>query len=491
MRASSILPALLIAGLLGAPRAEAKLPPCPGGRYLVSGASLTGAPDATAPDVVAIDGRNVAVLSGCGPAKGRVRVVGQGTKLRVRWRSCAGLRGAVTLTGTIMEQCRTLTATFTARASCIARPFLASLSRCGDGIWDPDAGEACDAGLGPCGALCTACTCADVTTTTTADTTTTSTTGGAQTTTTTPGSSTSTTGAPGTSTTSSTGAPGSTLTTTTAAPPTTTTTSPGGTSTSTMPSLTTTSTTTTTTLAGPDLVPTSFYPASSIVVGGGSAVFTWSVKNQGNATATATFYDYVLFSTDQAVGNDTAMLVQPHGTNVAGGGGQYSVQNQTVTVPKVVAGTYYAFLHTDGSNAVAESVESNNMTGFVQLTVTVPELAVTSFTGPSSAAAGSGISVSYTVKNQGNAIASPTWSDRVVLSSDAVFGNGDDVTLGTWVRGVGVTVNGTYTASPSVTLPMVAPGSYRLFFKTDVNDDLWEGGTEANNVSAPVMITIN
>src|SRR6185436_10004003 len=223
----------------------AKPPPCPGGRYLVPNTPLIGL-DQPELDVVDVAGRMVSVASGCAPVKARVRATATGTKVRARWKSCAGTGRAV-LSGWITEECRRFAATFTARSAGIVKPFIAALSRCGDGVWDAGA-EECDAGLGPCGDLCAACSCGGgVTTTTTA---------------------TGTTG-PGTT------APGGSSTTST--------TSAGATSTSTMPALPTTSTTSTT-LAGADLAGVGWMSPGS-APSGSKIALEFSVKNFGTATA--------------------------------------------------------------------------------------------------------------------------------------------------------------------------------------------------------------
>ncbi len=372
MRTAWIVLALVIAG---APAGNTAKPPmCPGGRYLVSGAPIMPGLDGGA-DVVDMAGHLVSILSGCDPAKAKARATGQGTKIRVKWKSCPGITGKATLVGTISDQCRAMAATFTAKSAGITRPFLASLSYCGDGIWDPDAGEACDGGLGPCGDLCNACTCAGVTTTTSGSGTTgpSSTTqpGGSTTTTPTMPTTTTTSGGGGTTTTHA----GSTSTTTTTHSPTTslvfpTTTSTslaGATTSSTMPALPTTSTTTTT-LAGADLAPLDWMSPGSAPSGTAIAV-QFSVKNYGTATASAGFYDYIMFSPDYAFGGDTALAVVQHNAAVSPGG-QYTTLVPMVQLPAIAPGTYFLYLQTDGTNAVPETNETNNIGGFVAITIT-------------------------------------------------------------------------------------------------------------------------
>src|SRR5258706_1633400 len=105
MRTFWIVPALVVAGALVAPpQTAAKLPLCPGGRYLVAGSSLMPGLDAASPDVVDVAGRMVSVLSGCGPVKAKVRATGQGTKIRARWKSCPSITGKAILVATITEQ---------------------------------------------------------------------------------------------------------------------------------------------------------------------------------------------------------------------------------------------------------------------------------------------------------------------------------------------------------------------------------------------------
>jgi hypothetical protein len=326
MRTTSTAIVLLMTGaLLGPAPSDAKLPPCPGGRYLVPNTPLVGL-DQPELDVVDIAGGMVSVASGCAPVKARLRATAKGTKVRARWKSCAGLTKRAILSGWITEECRRFAATFTARSAGIVKPFIAALSRCGDGVWDAGA-EECDAGLGACGDLCAACSCGGGVTTTTTATGTTS-----------PG---------GSSTTS--------------------TTSAGATSTSTMPAFPTTSTTTTT-LAGADLAGNGWMSPGS-APSGSKIALEFSVKNFGTATAVAPWYDYVLLSNDYAIGNDTAVAVVQRMTNLAVGT-TYTVFLAQVQLPVVSPGTYYLFLHTDGSNAVAETQESNNLGGLVQLTIT-------------------------------------------------------------------------------------------------------------------------
>jgi len=133
-----------------------------------------------------------------------------------------------------------------------------------------------------------------------------------------------------------------------------------------MPALPTTSTTTTT-LAGPDLIPIDWMSPGSAPSGSKIAV-QFSVKNFGTATATGGFYDYIMFSTDYAFGGDTALAVVQHATSL-NAGSQYTTLVPMVQLPVIAPGTYFLYLQTDGTNAVPETNENNDIGGFVQIII--------------------------------------------------------------------------------------------------------------------------
>jgi len=222
-------------------------------------------------------------------------------------------------------------------------------------------------------------------------------------------------------------------------------------------------------------------------VAGADLFIQYTVKNQGAVAATAPWYDYILLSNDYALGNDTAFAFPQQMTTV-NPNATYTVAQNT-TFPKVPPGTYYLFMDADGQGVVPETNEANNISGFIQIVVVAPDLATTAFGAPASGTAGAAIAISYTVKDQGSANAFVPWTDRVWLSTDATFGG--DTAIADIPRSSSVAVNGTYSGTPSVTLPMVAPGTYFLFFQADTLDQIYEGGAEANNVRGPVTITIN
>jgi subtilase family serine protease len=133
-----------------------------------------------------------------------------------------------------------------------------------------------------------------------------------------------------------------------------------------MPALPTT-TTTSTTLAAPDLTGIDWMSPGSAPSGSKIAV-QFTVKNFGTQTASGGFYDYIMFSTDYAFGGDTALAVVQRVASVSAGA-QYTVLVPQVQLPVIGPGTYFLYLQTDGTNAVPESNENNNIGGFVAITI--------------------------------------------------------------------------------------------------------------------------
>jgi hypothetical protein len=162
-----VVVAMVVAGALvpsaGSARVERR--PCDPGRWLVeAGTMLVPTPSAPVRDVLTL-GDTISILSGCPPVVVKQNVTKKGVRLNVRFDDCTGLTGRARLTGRIDRECRTMRGVFKAKKDHIRVPFTAAASACGDGIFDPDAGEGCDAGAG-CAPCAADCTCAGSTTNT-------------------------------------------------------------------------------------------------------------------------------------------------------------------------------------------------------------------------------------------------------------------------------------------------------------------------------------
>lgn len=161
--------------------------------------------------------------------------------------------------------------------------------------------------------------------------------------------------------------------------------------------------------------------------------------------------------------------------------------NQTgLTMPQVVAGTYYLILIADAYNVVTELNEANN-TVTMPITVMNADLSPDVPKAPASASANEKISVSWNDHNYGNGTAS-SWNDGVYLSSDPNLDASDTHIGGTYHSGALQNVE-----SPNlldVTIPNWATGNYYLLVQTDYGNTVFES-IENNNVAATPIAIMN
>jgi subtilisin family serine protease/subtilase family serine protease len=227
---------------------------------------------------------------------------------------------------------------------------------------------------------------------------------------------------------------------------------------------------------GGDLVLTSV-SAPGAVKAGGPLTVTETTKNQGAAPvgeSTTAFYlstnSVYDATTDQFLGNRAVGELAALATS--------TVQTQLVVPAGTEAGRYYVIGVVDANSAVAESLENNNTrnSGIVYVG---PDLTVSALTGPSSAVAGSSISVTVTTRNQGGDSA-PVSQTTLYLSSDHSLDAGDQL-LGSC--DVSPLVPGLSEAGPAL-LPIpssTAAGTYYIIAKGDGYDAIQES-QETNNL---------
>ncbi len=112
--------------------------------------------------------------------------------------------------------------------------------------------------------------------------------------------------------------------------------------------------------------------------------------------------------------------------------------------------------------------------------ISVADLVAVSVTGPTTARPGDAVSVSWTVRNDGD-VASGSWVDRLYLSTN---GQVAGATLLVSAPRTGLAPGVSYTRQFTVNLPTIADGSYRLLLVVDAGNAVLEGAGEANNTLA-------
>jgi PKD repeat protein len=233
---------------------------------------------------------------------------------------------------------------------------------------------------------------------------------------------------------------------------------------------------------GPDLT-VSGVTAPATAAAGGSIVVSDTTRNHGagGAAGSATKYylsaDVFLDAADIAIGTRTVPGLAAGASNTGSG---------TAVIPAGTAGTYFLIAATDGNNAVAESVETNNTAWSAPVRIG-PDLVVSALTSPTPVAAGATVNVTVTTFNEGGA-AAPASSTRLYLSTDLTL-DATDVLLGS--RSVtSLAVNQSNGGTVAVTIPAgKAPGSYFIIAIADGASAIPEGSETNNTRTAFVQIS--
>ena len=125
------------------------------------------------------------------------------------------------------------------------------------------------------------------------------------------------------------------------------------------------------------------------------------------------------------------------------------------------------------------------------------DLIVTDIVSPSSAYQGQPITISWRVSNGGtgptssrNGASVSSWSDRIVLSPDEVFGDADDILLANVPHAGALNVGGSYAGTATVQIPSDLLGNYFLFVMVDAADQVYEHLDSGGNLGIPRPISI-
>ena len=179
-------------------------------------------------------------------------------------------------------------------------------------------------------------------------------------------------------------------------------------------------------------------------------------------------------------------------------GGSYS-QSQLVALPIGFSGNYNLLVVTDepaGTNTTHPVTESNyndDTSAPIPITVNrqLPDLVVTSVTAPATAVTGGTASITWSVKNTGDAATNVNaWEDAIWASTHSTLASGGtDVLVTSVLHPNALAAGAGYTASDNVILPpSMAAGDYYFIVVTD-STDLVAGTNAANNQTATASTT--
>jgi hypothetical protein len=224
----------------------------------------------------------------------------------------------------------------------------------------------------------------------------------------------------------------------------------------------------------PDLAVTNIQTQASAFEGSKIDI-TWTVSNQGDAHAGGAWSDRVVL---RKIG-DTAGTITV-GTFIYDRGlpaGQSYTRTEQFTLPSFIQGQYQVEVVTDVNAVLFErnlgpgTGDANNTTLDPDiLTVQLrprPDLQVSNVVSPASIPAGSGVSLEYTIINQGTAATPSVWKDNVYLSIDNKI-TIDDILIGSFDNVSALDPGQAYTrTTPSVPVPIRYRGDVFLLVSPD------------------------
>jgi uncharacterized repeat protein (TIGR01451 family)/fimbrial isopeptide formation D2 family protein len=220
-----------------------------------------------------------------------------------------------------------------------------------------------------------------------------------------------------------------------------------------------------------------------------------------------------------APGTIQSLTLNPNTVN----GGQPSTGTVTLTTPAPSGGALVNLSSNDASVATVPlsiTIDEGQTTGTFEITTFVPvsdasalitasyqtasasasltvlsprpDLTISAASVPSATQTDSAFNVSWTVKNQGTALADAPWIDRVWLSSDNQISS-EDTLVGEFPFSISLGPDQTADRIQTITIARNAvshDGPYFLLIKTDAENHVVEGTDENNNfVARPINVT--
>ncbi|MCB1121329.1 MAG: hypothetical protein KJT03_07260, partial [Verrucomicrobiae bacterium] len=235
-----------------------------------------------------------------------------------------------------------------------------------------------------------------------------------------------------------------------------------------------------------DLVVTAIDADTSTVPGGQLSV-TWTIQNNGTASAASPWTDRVYFSADGNLTGATLLGAASQSSALASGNSREMIMSFSVPA-SAVPGDYFIILVTDFGNAVYERDNENNnqLADADSFTIEGLDLLVANLVVPSEASSGDTISVVWEDRNDGGAPIDGSWSDQVYISADNVLDE-EDTLLGTLAIASPLGAGASAARNLEVTLPEGISGEFFIIVVADGLDQVVETDGEDNNTAATAL----
>lgn len=252
----------------------------------------------------------------------------------------------------------------------------------------------------------------------------------------------------------------------------------------------------------PDLIITS-EAHTGVSLSGHDANVSWTVTNNGEAAAFASWTDVVYLSGDTLLDTESDLRIGRVVHNGPLAVDSSYRQELQFTVPVDFSGDYYFIIETDYNNTIYEGLaEMNNRFVSTPMHVNMSwftDLQVVFDTIPEVVDANGSYNCYFTVTNYGS---SPTnvnrWTDVVYISSNPVFSVNNAMRMNS-IAHTGVLAandvdnpeNSSYHVVCPITIPGNITGSWYLHVVTDFSDEVYEYNAEGNNIyTHPTAMTV-
>jgi CARDB/Periplasmic copper-binding protein (NosD)/Right handed beta helix region/Bacterial pre-peptidase C-terminal domain len=229
---------------------------------------------------------------------------------------------------------------------------------------------------------------------------------------------------------------------------------------------------------------------------GQNLLVKWNASNTGVAQVSGYWEDHVWLSTSATWNPANAQrLAVVAGTRTLAPGASYA-SSANFGLPTGYSGRYYVYVNVDGGNSIYENTDEGDNVGSIGSVwvkgYPAVDLAVTTFSAPTTASSGQPLPLSWAVTDAGaGTTLTSSWNEEVWLSTDNVLSPGTDILLATTTHGGSLAPGASYTHAFSPTIANGFGGSYYVIVRVDAAAQSGDASL-ANNVAVsatPVVIS--
>ncbi len=218
---------------------------------------------------------------------------------------------------------------------------------------------------------------------------------------------------------------------------------------------------------------------------------SWIVNNEGIGDPYGTTWNDRIYLSDSALfGTGTVFTLgsRPNSTMLAPS--ENYAATKSVNLPNGISGSYYIFVECDADSQIFEfngslTAETNNLSGPgfpIEVTLSPwPDVVITECSIQGTVTAGSTVSATYRVENNGAASTNGTaWIDRIYLSTSPTW-NDQSLQVASVSRNITLATGQLSDTTVSFYLPTNLVGDRIVHVRTDATNSLYEHTDEGNN----------